>query len=439
MKWIFLLGLIFLVPVMAAQFRSNPRYLLWAGVAIGFLPFGLGPLHLYVAPVSWASWPGPVKGIEISLLDAIAVSIIIVTPRVRIPLPIMIAFSIYLFSVCLSVFFAVSTVPATFYPWQLFRTALVCIAVARATAAVEGMPLRILIGGAIALVIEAGYTVFEFAHGAVQAGGTFGHQNSLGLASHFVIYPAVALLLAGRRTGLAIAVVASEFVIVLLGGSRATVGLFAAGLILTLALSCWHRMSGRKMTIAACGLVTLGMAAPAMIWAVNRRPEAARESSNEERGQFIKAAKLMIADHPLGVGPNQYLLRVNMGGYSDRAGVPWTDRSSPVHNSYYLAAAEFGIVGVLGLMGMLLGTAVMGVRAVRRAATAERSDLLIGTFASFAIAAIHFAFEWVPMMLFFHYLFGITMGVLFGLRSSTARTRSIARTGERVVRTLQPA
>lgn len=58
MKWIFLLVLLVLVPLLSAQFRSNPKALLWAGVATGFLPFGMEPLHLYVAPVSWPAWLG---------------------------------------------------------------------------------------------------------------------------------------------------------------------------------------------------------------------------------------------------------------------------------------------------------------------------------------------------------------------------------------------
>ena len=64
---------------------------------------------------------------------------------------------------------------------------------------------------------------------------------------------------------------------------------------------------------------------------------------------MIRAAKMIIADHPLGVGPNQYLLVANIGGYSSRAGVAWNaaNRSAPVHNSYYFITAELGFVGLI--------------------------------------------------------------------------------------------
>ena len=59
----------------------------------------------------------------------------------------------------------------------------------------------------------------------------------------------------------------------------------------------------------------------------------------------------MIADHPLGVGANQYVIVANTGGYSARAGVPWNtdERAAPVHDAYYLVTAELGFLGLFGL------------------------------------------------------------------------------------------
>ncbi|MCA1653826.1 MAG: O-antigen ligase family protein [Sphingomicrobium sp.] len=418
MKWIFLLGLIFAVPILVGLFRSAPRSMLWAGIAIGFLPFGMGPLHLYVAPISWAAWPGSVKGLEISLIDAIALAILIVAPRARVPMPILLTFGFYFAAVLFSTVVAQLRMPAFFYLWQLLRTELLCLAVARATAMHREMPLKVLIGGGIGLLLEAFTAGSQYLQGAIQSGGTFGHQNSVSMASHFVIFPAIALLLAGRRTALAAMIVACEFAVVLTGGSRAGAGLFALGLLITIVLSCWHRMTGRKTAIAVAAVVTLAVAAPAMIWAINRRSEEARLSSNEQRAAMIHAARLMIADYPLGIGANQYVITANLGGYSDRAGVAWnsSNRAAPVHNSYYLIAAELGIMGFVALASLLGAIILVGLRAIKHAGGGERSDLMVGAVASVIVVAAHFAFEWVAMVYFIHYLLAIAVGVLIGIR-----------------------
>lgn len=419
MKWIFLLGLILLVPTLTAVLRGNPRMLRWVAYAIGVIPFLMEPFHLIAAPISWAMWQGPVKGIEISLLDAVAVSILLVTRPVRMPLGPKIGLGFIAAGLLISTALAHALFPCSFYAWQLARTVLVAVAVARLTAASKEAPIAILWGMGTALVALALYATWQHLHGVVQAGGFLGHQNTTGLVSHFATFPAFALLLANRRTALALLVLVAEILIVYAGGSRGTIFLFAIGLATCAVLSIRHRHSGRKAAIMAAFAVIGLVATPVMMAAIDRRPEAELKSSNTERRAFETAARLMIADHPLGVGSDRYVLVANIGGYSDKADVPWngSERGAPVHNSWLLITAELGFLGLIGFLIMISTTIWTGVRALSRLEHGERSELLVGTTTALIIASLHAYFEWVPMTFPFHYLFAVDAGILFGIAS----------------------
>lgn len=427
MKWVFLLAMVLAIPLLMNLLRSNPRSIAWFGIAIGYLPFGLASYHLYVAPISWPVWPGTVRGIEVSVLDSIALAMVVVLPRVRLASGVVLAFGLYFTAVLISIAVAHQKLPATFYAWQLIRTALLCVAVARASAFSPDFPTKLLIGGGFGLLVQSAIVTTQFAHGQKQAPGSFG-QNTLGIVCDFFVMPAMALLLARQRPAFSLAVLLCGLIIVLGGGSRASIALFATGIVVTIAVSCFHRMTGRKAAIAAAAMVTLALSAPALLWAMNRRSDEARTSSNFERDAFKKAARMILADYPLGVGANQYVLVANLGGYSDRAGVPWnfTERSAPVHNTYYLVAAELGWFGLFSLIGLLGSITLVGLRAVKHAGAGIRAAVLVGALSTLLIFELHIAFEWTPMVFVIHYLLATCVGLILGLRLDFVSSRSRA-------------
>lgn len=132
---------------------------------------------------------------------------------------------------------------------------------------------------------------------------------------------------------------------------------------------------------------------------------------------MIRAAKMIIADHPFGVGPNQYLLVANIGGYSSRAGVAWNaaNRSAPVHNSYYFITAELGFLGLIGMMTILLSMIWTGFRAIKRSGLGERADLLVGVTSTLIIVSAHLAFEWLVATNYVQYLLAMCIGMLAGI------------------------
>ena len=428
MKWIFLAGLLALIPLLTGLLRAQPKYLLHACFALGLLLFFMDP-NLSVSPINW-KWPGPVKGVEISILDAIAIAMILATRPTRTPLGLKIGFGIYVTALVISTFAARQVMPSLFYAWQLLRAVVVFVAVARASAAAEGAPFALAAGLGSAIMIEALMTTEQFLSGNPQPGGNLGHRNFLGLTSHFAVMPAFALLLMGRRSYLASLVVLSGLLIAVEGGSRATIGLMGSGLVVTAVLSMRHRFTGRKAAFAVAAVVALALAIPATIWAVQRRSEVALESSDHERKAFTDAAKMVIADYPLGVGANQYVIVVNLGGYSDRAGAAWNpqNRAAPVHNSYLLVTAEMGFLGLIGFLTVLLAGIATGLTAMRQADQSERSELMVGFVGALIIVCAHFAYEWLFMTAHVHYLLAMNMGAMAGvaaaLQQSARRKRS---------------
>src|SRR5690349_7275228 len=101
MKWVFIALLIVFIPSLTALLRSQPRYLSHTAFSVGLLPFAILP-YLYVAPVSWAGWAGPVKGIEVSLLDGVAVAVILATPSTKIPIHLRLILGLIVLSIAVS-------------------------------------------------------------------------------------------------------------------------------------------------------------------------------------------------------------------------------------------------------------------------------------------------------------------------------------------------
>jgi O-antigen ligase len=421
-KWLFLLGLLGFTPWLATFLRANPKHLVHAGFAMGILPFLLSGLNLMASPIAWPYWSGAVKGFDISLLDSIALAVIFATKPARAPVMLKIFFGIY-FTGCIVSTLAGSPglrMASIFYDWQVIRSALVFVAVARACVANPKVPVAILMGMGFGLGWQAIIATQQHLEGRVQAGAWFGHQNLLGMASHFAVFPAIALLLAGYYNKQALAIILSAMLVGFAGGSRATIGLFGIGLLVTLVLSIWRRSTGRKSAVAGGLLLLLVVAMPVLYTAVERRSEKTINDSNLERQLMIKGAKMIIADHPFGIGPNTYIVVANTAGYSDRAGMAWnkSSRAAPVHNTYYLVTAETGWIGLIGLLGIYGSLLGYGLSAIRSAPPGLHGEMLVGVMGTLIVLMAHSYYEWITMYFHIHYLFAISVGLLVGLKQA---------------------
>ena len=417
MKWaVFVIVLLGILPL-ARWIRRNPRQAPRIWILMGFLPFGITAVrHSYMAVISWPMWPGFVKGMEVSVLDVFALAIYLSLPRVRHPLPFRWSIGFYFLAVLLSVFQAGVPAGALFYLWQLARIFLVYAAVTRACVD-ERVVSALLTGMAIGLGFEFCFVVWQhFGVGVIQTTGTFGHQNFLGLVSHFVVFPLFALLLSGERGWQFVLAPIAGVIIAVLTASRATVGLMGSSLVLVFTLSVARRLTARKAAIALVGAVSLAVLSPFAISSLEKRFAAAPLSEDyDERAALERAAAMILSDHPMGIGANNFVTTANTGGYYERAGVAWTSRSAEVHNAYWLAAAESGYIGLVAFVLFLLRPLIAAFSCGWRNRGDRRGDLLLGLGVGLLTVYVHSCFEWIFFLVPAQYLFAMTMGLVAAL------------------------
>lgn len=430
MKWLFLVSLLALVPALAVWLRSHPRHAPKIWMILGFLPFVLDALHLYVAPISWAFWPGYVKGAELSVIDAFALAVLLSSKRVATPLPFKIVFGAYLLAILVSATQANVPQATLFAVWQMCRTYLLFLAVVRICQDDRG-PTALIAGMTVGLALQAGIALSDRLSGAIQTGGSFGHQNLLGMTSYFVALPALALLLAGKKSWLLLLGPTAGIATAILGASRATIGFLMASLAILVSLSAFRRMTKTKGLVMMAGLLVMAVAIPLATASLERRFEVAPLSTYDERAAFEKAARMMMRDRPFGVGANNFVIVANSQGYWDRAGVAPTpgSRAAHVHNVYLLVGAEIGYPGLVALIGLLLVPVWIALRCAWKYRRDNRGDLMLGLAVALVSASAHSFYEWIFVTFQIQYIFAITLGLIAGLAPQLGYGRRAAKMG----------
>ena len=288
--------------------RSNIRLLQIVWGLVGFMPFVMESFHLYMSAAFLDHWPGYVTGFELTIIDALALALYLSLPRVSHPLPFRIAISLYLFSTLLSALPAMEPKAALFYSWQVARMFFLYSVIVRACANPLA-PVALLKGMAVGLLVQVPVVLWQrFGLGLLQTPGTMVHQNELGMLSHFVVFPFFALLLTGRAGRWPAVVFPAGAIVELMTTSRGTIGLAAMGYMLVFALSALQGWTSRKARMLAVFVVVGAVVAPIAISAIASRGAGQIESSDSSRVVLEKAASLMLADHPLGVGANNFNL-----------------------------------------------------------------------------------------------------------------------------------
>lgn len=405
------------IPTFVALLRTYPRQRKWAYLGVGLLPFVVSALNLDAALINWAGWPGYAKGIVLSLLDTLAMAILVTSSAPFRKLPLAGIFVFYFLAAMLSV--AMSTLPmsSAFYVFQLVRVFLVFAAVA-SFAGQPGAVRWLCFGLALGATFQAVMTIDQRMSGAVQAAGTMGHQNLLGLMLHFVTLPLLALLLAGERSKLIMTGVVAALLAVALGASRGAIGFVAIGLALLFLLSLVRRSTPHKWKITGLAVLAMAVVVPITISSFHERfaSRPIYDGPDGERLAFERAAKAMWNDHPLGVGANQYVVTANSDGYSERAGVTWSyaSRSTNVHNMYLLTGAELGWIGLASLVLLFAWPVLRGLSFAFRHRKDPRGDVVLGASIAIFVTALHGIVEWIFVTGHAQYVFAISMGIIAG-------------------------
>jgi O-antigen ligase len=428
MKFLALLFILAAIPGFAFLLKSANGYRICC-LLVALFPFCLNVLNLDFGLVSWAAWPGYAKGLVITILDSLALAIIITHKRSFAGLPFIGIFSLYWLSALLSVASASVPPAAAFYAFQLMRVFVLFVAAAQLARSKVGLTY-LLYGLASVGILEGGVTVFQRLGGEFQATGTMPHQNMLGLMLHFVTLPLFAMALRGGKGKLIPLGVASALIAVALGASRATLGLLPLGMALIAIGSLWRGPTPPKWRALGLGVLVVALATPLALSGIDQRLIASNlNGSDNERAAFERAARLMLADHPLGVGANHYVVAANAEGYSDKAGVVWNagSRAAQVHNLYLLTAAETGWPGLLAVLMLFAWPVAQGLRLAFKRGEDWQGDLALGITVAILIASIHSLYEWIFITYQVQYVFAIALGCLAQLLRQKLATSDLRR------------
>lgn len=429
----FLIGLILIVPLRNALQRGSLSVsVFW--FSIGTLCFLMpGYQEFSIGLVSWGAYPGHTSGMEVTVVDLAMLAYFLTLPKSASKLPFTRAMALYFLCVLVSGLQADLFQPTLFYAWQLFRMFWVYLVVSRACADSQVGP-ALLKGMAFGLLIEGGMVVYgRFLEHELQPHGTFPHQNYLGLISNMAFIPLLMLNLAKKVPLLVRSSLLSGALVAVFTASRATLGLATLGALLVFGYSLICGQAGRRMKfVLIAAVVAIPLIPVAMSSMDMRASQFDSYSVYDERAAFENAAALMIRDHPLGVGANNFVIAANTQGYYDLAGVAAIpeSRSTHVHNLYYLTAAELGYPGLLALTFMLLQPLLLAFRCSWHHRGTEESAFLGGLGIALLLTYVHSNYEWVVVSQYAQYFLAITFGLVAGTSGRLQATYPAQRTVE---------
>jgi hypothetical protein len=390
----------------------------WAILALGALPILDMPLNLDAALINWATWPGHTKGLILTLLDPLAFAACIhFKSGKRLP-PLAWAFALYVISLIPGLFSGTLFQPAMFFFFQALRITLyffACYCVV-----LDGHLQNLARGFAVAIILNGLVAVKAALLGATQAPGLLGHQNLTGMAVNICV-PLLVVLGLRKRGRLFLIAVAAAGASAVAGGSRATIIFYGAAVAATLVWSTLTNPNSRTTTITLFGLLALVVATPFAVHKLNERSSIL--APDLERLAFERAARMMIKEHPWGVGINQYVVVSNTQGYASRAGVRWGAgaRATNVHNFYLLARAEGGFSELIGVLIWLGWPAFIAfVLALRKKTPSRDICAAIGT--ALVITALHNRYEWIFVTTIPQYLTAGVSGILAAIHVAAGRT-----------------
>ncbi len=399
--------------------ERHPRWRLHLWALVGFLPF-LARGDLGIVP--WDR-PGDTNGIEVALIDWLALSLYLAHRGRTRPTPYRIALGLYLLAALIPITYAEWPLGAFAYVWKVCRMYLLYAAICRAGDD-ERVPAALLRGLAFGIVYESVWTIWQhFGLGIHRAPGTFVHENTLGMLVNLTVMVPIALIIAGRASRLAWLAAIAALPNCIFTVSRGTILFFAVGTALVYLVSVLRSYDTRKAKLGLIGLALAAALAPVAVATLGTRSVGERDESMQTRRQFERAAALMLEDHPLGVGPNHFVVMLFSRGYGDRADLHWSQRISIVHNVYWLTAAEMGYPGIIALVVLFLGPLLSAFRWGLRAHQDHRSEILVGLAVGLTLFYVHSFFEWTWRLAEVSYVYWMVVGITATLARQLGESR----------------
>lgn len=423
MRWILLAVFLISLPLLAAYASKGDRQRDRMLGICGALFFATGTIQLDASLIGWPVWQGISRGIIFSFVDCIAIALI-ATRRGHVSLPPFLGLSALLFiPMAVATFTAPVKLAAVFSTFQFAQLVLLYFAIAPELARKNA--IRAMLNGiAIGLIVQAGFVAQQKLSGMVQAGGSTPHQNILGMMVQLSALPLIAAAMEGIRSKIIYAGIIAAMICVAGGGSRASIAFFALGVALLLAVSLLRRVTKRKWAVVGAVVAAVAVAAPLTLGTLRSRfGEREIVTGDRSRLDLERAARAMAADHPLGVGPNNFVPINNTQGYALRAGVEWGagTLSKPVHNAYLLARSETGWAGQIALFLLLGGVALVGFRTGFRCRKVDTVGIALGSACGVTTIALHSNYEYAWYTAEVQRLFFVAAALIAGCIAISAK------------------
>jgi hypothetical protein len=423
---------------------------------------------IYLAPITeyydinfagrdW--YRGTVRGFEFSLVDILAISLLVSGVLVRrdghrrwywpASFLLMLLFFFY------STFNVALSDPKLFGLYELSRMAR-CLVMFLAVAwfVQTERELKLLIFMLVVIVVYQGYVAVteRYLHGVHRVFGTFAHPNSLSVFFCLVTPLFIAALNSEIPKwlklfcALAIPVACVSIVLTISRAGVSTLALVLAGV--TLATMTWN-ITLRKIAV---GLVVLvGVAGiTAKSWntlkarfAESNLEEEYENNRNQGRGYYIRIATAIVEERPFGVGLNNWSYWVS-NKYGPKFGyrfVPYkgTDlepseeipensnvdaaQAAPAHSLLAITAGELGLPGLFLLALLWLRWFQMAFSFIWRRTPDPMRRMGIGILFGFAGLFLQSLTEWVFRQSAIAYVFHIELGALASLYYIKRRQR----------------
>lgn len=419
-KWLMLIAALAAMPWAIRRGREQASTRVVLAFLVGFLPFFNVDLNL----VSDPAYRGDTRGLEISLVDLVAWTLLATVPRGD-RWPYRRAALLYLAIAFISIAFAPRPEFALYGALKIGRLFVLAIVVERAVRA--GLGPSLLRGLAIGVVYVCVIALDQrYRQGMMQVHGPFVHQNGIGMTIDLIAPAMLGLLLAGFGGRLAGAALICGALAIVLSLSRGALLMMPLACTIVYVGSLRRSVTRRKLAlIAIAALGAVIVVAKSMDSLVERFTEAP-DASAHGRELFEASAAAMVDDHPFGIGINQFSWVQSHRGYADEIGIPDIDRDGIVHNIYRLTQAELGWPGLVAFALLLATPLFLGVAGLVRAwrSPDPRVDLLLGFTASLVVTYLHGMLEWslriTPIAQVQWIVFGFIAALAGSLRDASA-------------------
>lgn len=426
MRWVGLTIIILAIPLFVALLGGSVQRRNWAMIMLGVLVFIVGFRAPEAAIYVWPAWQGIAKGVFVTLADSIAIALLVTRPPGRYRTVFMPAFLFYFLMLAVSFIPSINKAATLFVAVQFLQMLILFVAVAGELQRPEAVR-SLLKGLSIGLMYQAAYVIRAKLGGAVQASGTLGHQNILGMMVELALVPLAAAVLEGERNKLIYAGVVAGGICVAGTGSRGTMGFVALALVLLVLLSLLRNATRRKWQMLGAGTLVAAVIVPLSLATLTERFGSASFSFEETaRITLARAAVAMAADHPLGVGANNFVTVSNVGGYLTRAGEMQTQATSarPAHNAYLVARAETGWGGEIALIAIMVTLVGGGMVVAFRYRRVPEAGIALGASVAVLAVALHSQYEYAWHTTDVQRLFFIDAALIVGLLAIARKRRA---------------